>query len=44
MEFIPTTRGGRKLLLDGYAYIVDKQKDSITYIGDVNAKEGVEGD
>lgn len=31
MEVIPTTRGGRKLLLDGYAYIVDRRKDSITY-------------
>lgn len=31
MEFIPTTRGRRKLLLYGYAYIVDKQKDNVTY-------------
>lgn len=31
MEFIWTTRGGRKLLLDGYDYITDKQKDSVTY-------------
>ena len=31
MEFIPMTRGGRKLLLDGYAYIVDKQKGNVTY-------------
>ena len=31
MELIQKTRGGRKLLFDGYAYIVDKQNDNITY-------------
>lgn len=31
MALIPTTRGGKKLLFDGYAYIVDKRKERITY-------------
>ena len=31
MEIIPTIRGERKLLLEGYAYIVDRRKDNVTY-------------
>ena len=31
MEFTVTKRGGRKLLYNGYAYTVDKMRDSITY-------------
>ncbi|XP_077471410.1 uncharacterized protein LOC144085712 isoform X9 [Stigmatopora argus] len=31
MEFTVTTRGGRKLLYNGYAYTVDKMRDGITY-------------
>jgi len=31
MEFTVTKRGGKKLLYNGYAYTVDKMRDSVTY-------------
>lgn len=31
MEFTQTTRGKRKLLHDGYAYIMDRQRDKVIY-------------
>lgn len=31
MEFIKTERGGKKLLFEGYAYIIDRTRESKTY-------------
>ena len=31
LEFITTGRGGRKVLLDGYCYVVDRKRGDVTY-------------
>ena len=31
MEFVKTTRGGQRLLYEGYAYIMDRKQNSLTY-------------
>ena len=31
MESVKTTRGGQRLLYEGYAYIMDRKRNSLTY-------------
>ena len=38
MEFVKTELGGKKLLFEGYAYIIDKTRESKTYWRCANRK------
>ena len=39
MEFVTTGRGGRKALLDGYVYVIDRKRGND--IGDMRIEECV---